>query len=147
MNHCKTKKREIVAQKTLLLGLMVALAAFAASCGIYLHPLGSKNLSEDSMEQIVEGLTTKEEVRSLLGVPMQAMIFDELSLADFLNRTFPQRSTGYMFPEDQYEVWTYTRLAKSLLLGRNVEERSIIIMNGSEICIAKFYERNGELIE
>ena len=147
MHHYKTKTREIVVQKTLLLGLMVALAAFAASCGIYLHPLGSKNLSEDSMEQIVEGLTNKEEVRSLLGIPMQAMIFDEMSLADFLNRTFPKRSTGYTFPEDQYEVWTYTRLAKSLLLERNIEERSIIIMNGSEICIAKFYERNGELIE
>lgn len=132
-------------QRGFFLALMLALVAFVASCA--LHPLGSKKLSEDSMEQIVEGITSKEEVRSLLGIPMQAMIFDEMGLADFLNRTFPARSTGYVFPEGQYEVWTYTRLSKSLFLGRNIEERSIIIMNSSEICIAKFYEKNGELIE
>lgn len=147
INCIGKRRRRMKVQKGFALGLMFVLAALVSSCSIYLHPLGSKDLSEDSMEQIVEGTTTKEEVRVLLGVPMQAMIFDELSLADFLNRSFPHRSTGYMFPEDQYEVWTYTRLTKSLVLGRNVEERSVIVMNGSEICIAKFYERNGELIE
>ena len=99
------------------------------------------------MEQVIEGVTSKGEVRSLLGVPMQAMILDEVSLAEFLNRTFPKRSAGYTFPQDQYEVWTYSKLTKSLILGRNIDERSIIIMNSGEICIAKFYERNGELIE
>jgi hypothetical protein len=147
MKHVNKKGKRLVVQKGLPLFFMVTLVVMFASCGIYLHPLGSKNLSEDSMEQIVEGVTTKDEVRTLLGVPMQAMLFDEVSLADYLNRTYPERPTGYIFPEDQYEVWTYTRLAKSLVLGRNIEERSIIIMNGSEICIAKFYERNGELIE
>ena len=145
--HVNKEGKELVVRKGLLLFFVVTLAAMVASCGIYLHPLGSKNLSEDSIEQIVEGVTTKDEVRTLLGVPMQAMLFDEMSLADFLNRTYPERPTGYIFPEDQYEVWTYTRLVKSLFLGRNIEERSIIVMNGSEICIAKFYERNGELIE
>ena len=145
--HVNKEGKELVVRKGLLLFFVVTLAAMVASCGIYLHPLGSKNLSEDSIEQIVEGVTTKDEVRTLLGVPMQAMLFDEISLADFLNRTYPERPTGYIFPEDQYEVWTYTRLVKSLFLGRNIEERSIIVMNGSEICIAKFYERNGELIE
>ena len=147
MDRIRKRIIRMKVQKGLSLCLMLVLAGLVASCGIYLHPLGSKDLSEDTMEQIVEGQTTKDQVRALLGVPMQAMIFDELSLADYLNRTFPQRSTGYMFPEDQYEVWTYTRLAKSLILERNVEERSIIIMNGSEICIVKFYVRNGELIE
>ena len=103
--------------------------------------------TEGGMEQIVEGVTSRNEVRHLLGIPMQAMIFDEMGLADFLNRTFPKRKTGYMFPEDQYELWTYARLRKSLFLGRNIEERSIIIMNSSEICIAKFYFKNDELIE
>ena len=145
--HVNKEGKELVVRKGLLLFFVVTLAAMVASCGIYLHPLGSKNLSEDSIEQIVEGVTTKDEVRTLLGVPMQAMLFDEMSLADFLNRTYPERPTGYIFPEDQYEVWTYTRLVKSLFLGRNIEERSIIVMNGSEICIAKFYERNGELVE
>ena len=147
MKHVNKKGDELIVRKGLPLLFVVTLAAMVASCGIYLHPLGSKNLSEDSMEQIVEGVTTKDEVRTLLGVPMQAMLFDEISLADFLNRTYPKRPTGDIFPEDQYEVWTYTRLVKSLFLGRNIEERSIIVMNGSEICIAKFYERNGELIE
>ncbi len=147
MNHFKKQKKGIGIKKSFLLAIFLALAAFVAACGVHLHPLGSKNLSEDRMEQIVAGVTTKDEVRSLLGVPMQAMIFDEMSLADFLNRNFPTRSGGYVFPEDQYEVWTYTKLAKSLVLGRNIEERSIIIMSSGEICIAKFFERNGELIE
>ena len=134
-------------ERSLLLALILSLTAFAACCSIQLHPLGSKNLSEDSMEQVIEGVTSKGEVRSLLGVPMQAMILDEVSLAEFLNRTFPKRSAGYTFPQDQYEVWTYSKLTKSLILGRNIDERSIIVMNSGEICIAKFYERNGELIE
>jgi hypothetical protein len=132
-------------QRGFFLALMLALVAFVASCT--LHPLGSKKLSEDSMEQIVEGVTNKEEVRRLLGVPIEAKIFDEMLLANELNQTFPGRSTGYMFPEGQYEMWTYRKLSKSLFLGRNIEERSIIIMNSSEIVIGKFYVKNGELIE
>jgi len=147
MDHSTSKRRKSVVHRSLLLGLLLALTIFVSSCAIQIHPLGSKNLSEDSMEQVVEGVTTKDEIRSLLGVPMQAMILDEVSLADFLNRTFPQRSAGFVFPEGQYEVWTYSKLTKSLVLGRNIEERSLIVMSSGEICIAKFYERNGELVE
>ena len=147
MKNFKKQKKEIEIKNSFLLGIFLALVAFVTSCSVQLHPLGSKNLSEDSMEQVVEGVTTKDEIRSLLGVPMQAMLLDEMSLADYLNRTFPTRSGGYVFPEGQYEVWTYTKLAKSLVLGRNIEERSVIIMNSGEICIAKFFERNGELVE
>ena len=105
-------------QRGFFLAMILALLAFVASCT--LHPLGSKKLSEDSMEQIVERVTNKEEVRRLLGVPIEAKILDEMVLANELNQTF---------------------------LGRNIEERSIIIMNSSEIVIGKFYVKNGELIE
>ena len=100
MNYLKTNRRENAVRKGFLLSLIVVLAAaFGVSCT--LHPLGSKQLSEDTYEQIVEGLTTKDEVKNLLGNPMRVVKFDHKGLEDYLTRTFPARSAGYLFPEGQ----------------------------------------------
>ena len=126
-------------QKTAHVAVATALMALVVSC----VSTGAQKLSESSVRRIVDGETTKSEVSSLLGKPEQVLILDKESLEHYIARVATINPTDLSFPEDQYEVWTYSRWSHvaSLVLFPSYEtaKRCMLIINSDGICLKKLY--------
>ena len=85
--------------------VVLLLTAVVTSCST----TGAPMLSKGVLEKVIEGKTTKSEIANMLGDPQQVMNVNKKDLFDYWYQEFFYRPPAEMFPEDQYEVWTYMR--------------------------------------
>ena len=132
-------------KRNLFMLLMIILVAFLASCAT---TTGSKQLTKDSVDKIVEGKTTKQEVAKLLGQPDDIAYYDKKTVDEYIHRNFLTRPPEDKFPEDKYEFWRYWKFNDfSGLLpytNRSVEESSTIVLNSKGVIIKKIYRKKTE---
>ena len=129
----------VLGHRTVYLAVATALMVLVVSC----VSTGAPKLSESSVRRIVDGETTKSEISNLLGKPEQILILDKESLEHYIARVATINPTDLSFPEDQYEVWTYSRWSHvaSLVLFPSYEtaKRCMLIINSDGICLKKLY--------
>ena len=118
---------------------------FAASC----VSSGSSKLSENKMETIIKGKTTKSEIADTLGEPEQILTLDKQGLENYLSRIGLSDVPQHGFVEDQYEVWIYNRWSHTtgLVLTPTYEEAKvgIIIINRMGVCVERMYAKESSL--
>lgn len=131
-------------KKLSLLFSMVILSALLVSCA----SMGSSNLSKGTVEDITEGKTTKDEIVNMLGHPEGMMNFDKKGLEEYLYRITLKRPPEDMFPEDEYEVWTYSKwsyVASPLpFTSHETQQRAIFVINSKNICVKKYFGKEGK---
>lgn len=129
----------VLGHRAAYLAVATALMALVVSC----VSTGAPKLSESSVRRIVDGKTAKSEVSNLLGEPEQILILDKKSLEHYIARVATINSADLDFPEDHYEVWTYSRWSHfaSLVLFPSYEtaKRCMLIINSDGICLKKLY--------
>jgi hypothetical protein len=122
-----------------------ALMYLVASC----VSAGSSKLSENNMEKIINGKTTKSEIAEILGEPEQILNLDKEGLENYLGRVGLSDSPAHGFAEDQYEVWIYNRWSHTagLVLTPSYEEAKvcIIVMDSKSICVERIYAKESSL--
>jgi len=127
-----------------LIGLSVLAVSFIACAST-----GSSKLSKSVVEEIVEGKTTKDEIAAKLGHPEQMMNLDKKGLDDYMYRLFLKRPPEDMFPEDNYEVWTYSKwsyVASPIpFTSHETQKNCIVVIDSKDICVKKFYGEKGKL--
>ena len=124
--------------------IALALSAFLAACA----STGSSKLSKSTVDEFVEGKTTKDEIATKLGHPEQMMNFDKKGLDDHMYRVFLKRPPENMFPEDKYEVWTYSKwsyVASPIpFTSHETQTNSMFIFNSNGVCVKKFFGEKGK---
>ena len=127
---------------------LIALSVLAVSF-IACASTGSSKLSKSVVEEIIEGKSTKDEIAAKLGHPEQMMNFDKKRLDDYMYRLFLKRPPEDMFPEDDYEVWTYSKwsyVASPIpFTSRETRKNCIFVIDSKDICVKKFYGEKGKL--
>ena len=117
-------------------------------CFISCASTGSSKLSKSMVEGIIEGKTTKDEIASKFGHPEQMMNFDKKGLDDYMYRVFLKRPPEDMFPEDKYEVWTYSKwsyVASPIpFTSHETQKNCMFMINSNDICVKKFYGEKGK---
>jgi hypothetical protein len=110
---------------------------------------GSSKLTENNMEKIINGKTTRNEIAEVLGEPEQILNLDREGLENYLSRIGLINSSKHDFGEDQYEVWIYNRWshATGLVLTPSYEEAKacIIIIDSKSVCVEKIYAKESSL--
>jgi hypothetical protein len=110
---------------------------------------GSSKLTENNMEKIINGKTTRNEIAEVLGEPEQILNLDREGLEKYLSRIGLINSSKHDFGEDQYEVWIYNRWshATGLVLTPSYEEAKacIIIIDSQSVCVEKIYAKESSL--
>jgi len=110
---------------------------------------GSSKLTENNMEKIINGKTTRNEIAEVLGEPEQILNLDREGLENYLSRIGLIDSATHDFGEDQYEVWIYNRWSHttSLVLTASYEEAKacIIIIDSQSVCVEKMYAKESSL--
>lgn len=131
-------------KRSLFMLLMIILVAFLAGCAT----TGNKKFTKGSVDKIVEGKTTKQEVVKLLGQPDDIAYYDKKTVDEYIHRIFLKRPPEDKFPEDKYEFWRYWKFKDfpGLLpyTNRSVEESSTIILNSKGVIIKKIYRKKTE---
>ena len=121
------------------LTLVTIFVMLVASC----VTTGESQLTTGTVGKIVEGETTKGEIEGLLGKPEQIINLDEESLETYLRRVLTAHPPEISLPEDQYELWTYSRWSQAavLVLFPSYEKATycILIINSAGICVRKLY--------
>jgi hypothetical protein len=135
-----------IRQKTVIFLLWSSvIMPFAASC----VSSGSSKLSENKMETIIKGKTTKSEIADTLGEPEQILTLDKQGLENYLSRIGLSDVPQHGFAEDQYEVWIYNRWSHTtgLVLTPTYEEAKvgIIIINRMGVCVERMYAKESNL--
>jgi len=119
----------------------VALMYIGTSC----LSAGSSKLTENNMEKIINGKTTKNEIAEVLGEPEQILNLDREGLENYLSRIGLSNSSSHDFAEDQYEVWIYNRWSHTtgLVLTPSYEEAKacIIVIDSRAVCVEKMYAK------
>ena len=130
---------QVVRQITVILSLLIFFVTLIASC----VTTGDSKLTMGAVGKIVDGETTKGEIENLLGKPGQIINLDKESLETYVKRVFTGEPPEISLPEDQYEVWTYSRWnqAAVLVLFPSYEKATscILIINSEGICVKKLY--------
>jgi len=110
---------------------------------------GSSKLSENNMEKIINGKTTKNEIAEVLGKPEQILNLDKEGLENYLSRVGVSDSPPHAFAEDQYEVWIYNRWSHTagLVLTPSYEEAKvcIIVIDSKGVCVERKYAKESSL--
>ena len=123
----------------------VALMYIGTSC----VSTGSSKLTEDNMEKIINGKTTKNEIAEVLGEPERILNLDREGLENYLSRIGLSNSSSHDFAEDQYEVWIYNRWSHTtgLVLTPSHEEAKsgIIVIDSRSVCVEKMYAKESNL--
>jgi len=118
---------------------------FAVSC----VSAGSSKLSENNMEKIINGKSTKKEIAETLGEPTQILNLDKQGLENYLSRVGISVSPPHGFAEDQYEVWIYNRWSHTsgLVLTPSYEEAKvgIIVIDSKSVCVERMYAKESSL--
>ncbi len=121
------------------LSLAILLVTLVASC----VTTGDSKLTTGAVGKIVDGETTKGEIEGLLGKPEQIINLDRESLENYVKRVSAGEPPEINLPEDQYEVWTYSRWnqAAVLVLFPSYEKATvcILIISSDGICVKKLY--------
>jgi len=129
----------VVRQIVVNLSLVIFFVTLVASC----VTTGDSKLTTGAVGKIVEGETTKDEIANLLGKPEQMLNLDKESLETYVKRVSAGEPPEISLPEDQYEVWTYSRWnqAAVLVLFPTYEKGTacILIINSDGICVKKLY--------
>ncbi len=130
-------KREYLVVATVLL-------AFFMSC----VSTGAPGLSKEVVDKVVEGQTTKDEIVSLLGNPEQQLRLHKQSLENYIRRVSLERPAEVSFPEDQYEVWTYSRwshfAAPVFLPGQETATFFIVVIDSNGMCVKKLFAKESK---
>ena len=136
---------QVVRQIAVNLSLAILFVTLVASC----VTTGDSKLTTGAVEKIVEGETTKGEIEGLLGKPEQMLNLDKESLETYVKRVSVGEPPEISLPEDQYEVWTYSRWdqAAVLVLFPTYEKATacILIINSEGICVKKLYTEESRL--
>ena len=125
----------VLGHKTAYLAVATALLALVVSC----VSTGAPKLSENSVRRIVDGETTKSEISDLLGEPEQILRLDKKSLEHYIARVTAINPADLNFPEDHYEVWTYSRWSLVLFPSHETAKLCMLIINSDGICLKKVY--------
>ena len=129
----------VLGHKTAYLAVATALMALVVSC----VSTGAPKLSDSNVRRIVDGETTMSEISDLLGEPEQILRLDKKSLEHYIARVTAINPANLNFPEDDYEVWTYSRWSHvaSLVLFPSYETAKLcmLIINSDGICLKKVY--------
>lgn len=129
----------------IFLFLSAGIMYFVASC----VSAGSSKLSENNINKIINGKTTKNEIAEVLGEPEQILNLDKEGLVNYLSRVGFSDSPPHDFAEDQYEVWIYNRWSHTsgLVLTPSYEEAKvvIIVIDSKSVCIERMYAKEGRL--
>jgi hypothetical protein len=116
-----------------------ALIYLVASC----VSAGSSKLSENNLQKIINGETSKNIVAEALGEPKKILNLDKEGLENYLSRVGASDSPPHSFAEDQYEVWIYDRWSHTtgLVLTPSYEEAKvgIIVIDSKGICVGRLY--------
>lgn len=130
---------QVVRQIAVHLSLAILFVTLVASC----VTTGDSKLTTGAVAKIVGGKTTKGEIEGLLGKPEQIINLDKESLENYVKRVSAGEPPEINLPEDQYEVWTYSRWnqAALLVLFPSYEKATacILIINSDGICVKKLY--------
>ena len=130
---------QVARQITVSLSIAILFLTLLASC----VTTGESQLTTGAVGQIVEGQTGKGEIEELLGKPEQIINLDKESLDTYLKRVTAGELAGISLPEDQYEVWTYSRWnqAAVLVLFPSYEKATacFLVINSDGICVKKLY--------
>ena len=137
--NTKMKKKASILLPLLLITLV-------ASC----VSTGTSRLTENAAEKVREGDTTKEEIADLLGQPEQMLKLDKESLDNYVNRVILQGPPEVPLPEGEYEVWTYSQwsyfdMGPLLFPSSENLKFCIFVINSDDICVKKFYAKQGKL--
>lgn len=124
---------------------LVALMYIVTSC----VSAGSSKLTENNMEKIINGKTTKNEIAEVLGEPEKILNLDREGLENYLSRIGLSNSSPHDFAEDHYEVWIYNRWGHTtgLVLTPSYEEAKacIIVIDSRSVCVEKMYAKESNL--
>ena len=135
----------VAGQKATNLSLVIFLVLLLGGC----VGTGDSKLTTAGVGQLVEGETTKNEIEGLLGKPGQIINLDKESLETYLKRVSADEPPETSLPEDQYEVWTYSRWSQAavLVLFPTYEKATtcILIINSDGICIRKLYTKESRV--
>lgn len=130
---------QVVRQIAVNLSLVIFFVTLVTSC----VTTGDSKLTAGAVGKIVEGETTKGEIANLLGKPEQMLNLDKESLETYVKRVSVGEPPEISLPEDQYEVWTYSRWnqAAVLVLFPSYEKATacILIISSEGICVKKLY--------
>lgn len=122
-----------------------ALAYLVASC----VSAGSSKLSENNLQKIINGETSKNEIAKVLGEPKKILNLDKEGLENYLSRVNTGDSPSHGFAEDQYEVWIYDRWSHTsgLVLTPSYEEAKvgIIVIDSKGVCVERVYAKESSL--
>jgi len=126
--------------------LTLLLITLVASC----VSTGTSRLTKNAVEKVREGDTSKEEIANLLGQPEQMLKLDKESLDNYINRVLLEGPPESTFPEAEYEVWTYSQwsyfdIGPILFPSSEKLKFCIFVINSDDICVKKFYAKQGEL--
>jgi hypothetical protein len=126
--------------------LPLLLITLVASC----VSTGTSRLTKNAVEKVREGDTTKEEIANLLGQPEQMLKLDKESLNNYISRVLLEGPPESTLPEGEYEVWTYSQwsyfdIGPILFPSSETLKFCIFVMNRDDICVKKFYAKQGEL--
>ena len=106
---------------------------------------GTSKLSENEIEKVIEGKSKKNDIIRLFGHPEQSLKLDKMSLDTYIYRVLSTKVPDNMFPEGQYEVWSYNKWSNFtvdplVVPSHEISKVCLLIFNSNDICIKKFYD-------
>jgi hypothetical protein len=106
--------------------------------------IGTSKLSENVMNNVIEGESSKDQVLRLLGPPEQSLISDNTSLDIYINRVVPTKVIGDFILESRYEVWMYSKWSyfavdPFLIPSKESSKIGLVIFNRNDVCIKRLY--------
>ena len=106
---------------------------------------GTSKLSEHEINKVIEGESRKSDIIKLFGHPEQSLKLDKMSLDNYISRILSMEVPDNMFPEGQYEVWTYNKWSNFavdplVIPSHEISKVCLLIFNSNDICIKKFYD-------
>lgn len=111
---------------------------------------GNINLHRSNVDRIVEGMTTSDEIRSMLGRADRITPgFRKSAVDEYLHTRFLIEPEATGLDKDDYEIWTYwfassgsvpIPILGGLLPSRPVRRDLTLIMNSKRVCVFKVYE-------
>lgn len=129
-----------------LLVLLCLMSTFTVACS----RSGNSRLDRPNVDRIVEGVTTSDEIRSMLGRADRVTPgFRKSAVDEYLRTRFLIEPEATNLAEDDYEIWTYWFAASGsvpipilggLLPSRPVRRDLTLILSSQRVCVFKVYE-------
>ena len=125
----------------LLLALLVAATVSCASTG-------TPRLSQRAVELVIEGKSSNVEIEALMGRPENRVTSDSVGVRNYVRRVFMDESLGVELPDDEYELWTYSKyryvgLDPLLLPSHETSMICVLVIDSDNVCRKKYYKKEG----